>query len=176
MRKDSVMDPKDTSTSAPVSPYVGKMFYELDRSLDFKDELVALGLKIWREAKIDGSLPSREDFDPLRMPPRLLPHILLIDVIQEPKVQIRWRLVGTYITGRVGRDMTGQIWDEIYEGSVLDEMSKAPLWALEHHAPIRAVGAAPMEDKGFLTSENLFAPLSMDGETVNMLFAVSVLK
>jgi hypothetical protein len=152
------------------------MSYELDLELAFEDELVALGLSVWREAGREGDLPSRRDFDPLTMPPRLLPHILLIDVIRQAATRFRWRLVGTYITGRVGRDMTGQYWDDIYEGDVLDEMSKAPLWVLEHRQPIRAIGAAPMEDRKFLTSENLFAPLAPDGEAIDMLFAVSVLK
>ncbi len=158
-----------------VSPYVGRMSYKLDEDLLFEDELVSLGYAIWRNARAGNTLPSRSDFDPLNLPSRLLPHILLVDVVEAETVRLRWRLVGTYITERVGRDMTGRYWDEIYDIDVLNEISKAPLWVLENRRPIRAMGAAPMEDKNFLISENLFAPLSSDGENINMLLAVSVL-
>ena len=155
--------------------YIKAISYELDLDLAFKDQLLLLCLSTLQGIQGDKAMPSRQDFDPLKLPVQLLPHIMLIDASGTMPIRLRWRLVGTYITERIGRDMTGRFWDEIYEDKVLREMSKAPLWAIEHRRPIRSIGGAPTEEKEFLVSENIFAPLSTDGETVDMLFAVSVL-
>jgi len=94
--------------------------------------LLLLGLSTLQGIQGDKAMPSRQDFDPLKLPVQLLPHIMLIDASGTMPIRLRWRLVGTYITERIGRDMTGRFWDEIYEDKVLREMSKAPLWAIEH--------------------------------------------
>jgi hypothetical protein len=58
-----------------------------------KPEIVAL-FDYWRsKAPAEGTLPGRRHIDPLDVP-RLLPHIWLVDVVDEPR-RFRVRLLGT---------------------------------------------------------------------------------
>ena len=72
----------------------------------------------WLGKHCDGVPPSRADIDPLFEIPKLLPNLYLVDV--EPD-GFRFRLVGSEITKRAGRDTTGRAIDR----SLLSEESLA---------------------------------------------------
>tara|TARA_R110002167_G_scaffold244516_5_gene450021 strand:- start:232 stop:720 length:489 start_codon:yes stop_codon:yes gene_type:complete len=157
------------------SPFgIDQIEFELDPDLNVVSPLLLNGLEIWRQARGMAAMPARRDFDPVRLPLELLPHILLVDVEYLPEPRFRWRLIGTYITDMIGRDSTGRYWDEIYDANVLAAISKGPRWVLEHRRPIRSLGTAPVHGRAHRRSENLDMPLSSDGEKVDMLLVISV--
>ena len=59
----------------------------------------------WQAKHRDGRPPSRADVDPVFEIPRLLPNLFLLDVVDET---FRFRLVGSEIVQRAGRDSTGR--------------------------------------------------------------------
>lgn len=69
-------------------------------------------LAYWQSKRTDDRLPSRTDIDPIEIP-KLLPNILLIDVIGQPAYDFHYRLLGTTIVSVDGID---------YKGSLLSEM------------------------------------------------------
>lgn len=151
-----------------------RIHFTLDPELDIVSPVLGLGLQCWNDARNGAPLPARQNIDPIKLPIELLPHVLLIDVVHRPALRFRWRLIGTHITEKIGRDSTGKWWDEIYAPDVMAEIANGPLWTIEHRRPIRTLGRAPLPDRAFLRSENIDMPLSGDGTEIDMIMVVSV--
>jgi len=59
----------------------------------------------WQSKVGDRPIPDRADIDPLEMVP-WLPHLLLVEIGADRR-DVRFRLIGTWVVDRVGRDDTG---------------------------------------------------------------------
>jgi hypothetical protein len=124
----------------------------------------------WDAKRQTKLMPSRADLDPVEIP-RLLPYVILIDVMREP-LDFRYRLVGTQACFIMRRDFTGQIFSEIpgsgkesalWQGCEAVVSSKAPMyWQLPYAGP----------DRFLRNYENVLLPLSNDGVSVTMIFKV----
>ncbi len=66
---------------------------------------------LWLVKCSPGLLPSRADIDPIEMP-KLLPHIILVDVERDPW-RFRARVFGTAIVDAIGFDPTGRYLEEV---------------------------------------------------------------
>ncbi len=64
----------------------------------------------WRKKHVGGKPPARADLDPLTEIPKLVSKIFLFDVVGET---FKARLVGSEITARGNRDITGALVDEV---------------------------------------------------------------
>ena len=64
-------------------------------------------LAFWNEKRGIRPMPARHDIDPLEMKP-WLSRLMLIEVIDAGR-DFRYRLVGTDVVTRIGRDMTGKL-------------------------------------------------------------------
>lgn len=73
---------------------------------------LAAFLAYWQSKRTDQRPPLRADIDPVEIP-KLLPNVLLIDVIGQPAYDFHYRLLGTAIVSIDGVD---------YKGSLLSEM------------------------------------------------------
>jgi PAS domain len=135
------------------------------------DDVITLGLGYWRRVRGARSMPSRADIDPIAIR-HLLPYVSLVDVLSDP-LDFHCRLLGTEVE-RVshfnpqGRRFSqsrsygrgSKAWGD-YERTVL---SGRPLSApLAYDGPDRAVRDL----------RHCLMPLSADGRTVNMIFAVT---
>ena len=140
---------------------------------EIRSDALRKGLDAWQAARGQKEMPARRDLDPAGLPRSLLRHLLLIDVERTPHFRMRWRLIGTHVTSVMGRDSTGKYWDELYPPEVMQILMTGPMAAMETRRPVRTLGSAPSEERGFLQSENLDLPLSADGETVDMIMVVS---
>jgi hypothetical protein len=124
----------------------------------------------WDAKRKNKLMPSRADIDPVEMP-RLLPYIILIDVVREP-LDFRYRLIGTQACSIMRRDFTGQFFSKIpgnekesalWRGCDAVVGSKAPMyWQLPYVGP----------DRFLRDYENVLLPLSNDGVNVTMIFKV----
>lgn len=137
--------------------------------IDLKSPINRSALAYYMERKTDERLPSRADIDPVSMR-KFLARVILVDVLRDPELDFRFRLVGTYYqdfwsndpTGRTLRNCDGTgpgstIWDTL-EDTITDKMPRT--------TTIKYVG--PLKD--FYDVEDCIMPLSSDGDTVDMLF------
>ena len=129
----------------------------------------------WRgKAPKGGGLPSRQDIDPIDFP-RLLPRIALIEVLREGGLNFRYRLAGTEIVDRAGRDPTGKRFDELYEGSYLTTAIETYRRIADHGEPYLSERTFPLvAGREFLRYDRLILPLASDGRTVDMLLLLIV--
>lgn len=66
----------------------------------------------WQSKLRGRRLPDRADIDPIEIP-KLLPNLVLVDVLPGRPDCFRYRLIGTGIVRVFGRDMTGRTTDDI---------------------------------------------------------------
>ena len=146
----------------------------VDPDLRVESPMVALALETWDRLRGARTMPAPADIDAVKLPIRLLPHLLLMDLEYQPAFRLRWRLIGTHITKVVDRDMTGRYWDEIYDARAFEELTVGPLWVIEHRRPVRILGTAHYASKDYIRSESVDMPLSSDGLTVDRILTVTV--
>jgi len=127
----------------------------------------------WRSKIRSGRrFPARADIDPVEIP-RLLPSILLIDVVRDfDSVRFRLRLVGTEYVRRIGRDHTGRWLEDgrpVSEAEAIIATYKQVLatgephfWRSRLHDP----------ERQHVVYERLACPLADDGETIDVLVAM----
>jgi hypothetical protein len=114
-------------------------------------------------------LPGRQHFDP-RAIPKLLPNIWLLDVFRSP-LRLRFRLFGTNIVDYAGEDNTGKWLDERwpeYDANVFKRVidTKQPGWS---RGP-----SVLRPEKNYYELERVRLPMARDGETVDMILALTV--
>jgi len=65
-------------------------------------------------------VPLRSDFDPVALPPRVLPHIWMVDLERDPD-RFRFRLCGSHLVRVLGFDPTGRYYEEVFPGFAATE-------------------------------------------------------
>ena len=119
------------------------------------------------EAKRGGRLmPSRADMDPVELP-FVLGHLLLMDVIGPKPWRFRYRLVGSHLTHRAGRDLTGRFVDELSEADYRDSVLAWHGWVVENRVPRWGTTKRVIGSK-WLEYELLTLPLAKKGGDVDM--------
>ncbi len=152
-------------TAARLSPR------QLTSAAELRSPKLVEALAYWDSKRVAGTLPSRGTIDPLEMK-SLLDRVMLVDVEEAPR-RYRYRLVGTLVTMRTGRDVTGRYWDEIYTEEQYGVLTASLDRAVETRAPCRSTGTANYVGKTFVAVEALDLPLSSDGEAVDMILRVA---
>ena len=128
----------------------------------------------WRRKTAGGAMPRRADIDPTEIP-KLLPDVMLVDVL--PEGRYRYRLIGTENTQAQGMNATGRYLDEVLPGpeykahviALYDECvgSGRPLYS-------ECLFMAPGRRAPERHTKVLFMPLAEHGEPINMVFVVQV--
>lgn len=129
----------------------------------------------WQARRPDGGLPGRSDIDPTEFP-RLLPRVAVIAA--EPAnggYRYRYRLAGTEIVTRAGRDPTGKTFEDLYEGDYL-KSARALYDELRVSArPHFSHRVFPIGDgESFLRYDRLILPLATDHRTVDQFLLLIV--
>ena len=127
----------------------------------------------WQAISPSDNLPGRQHFDPLDVPD-LLPNIWLIDVHRNP-LRFWRRLVGSRIEEFAGRSLTkGWVGDSL-EGARHSSVHKNLAEVTETGRPSWRRGTSLIKfEKNFLELERLYLPLASDGQTVDMILAITV--
>ena len=125
-------------------------------------------LSLWRAQRElrNGALPRRQDFDPLEIGPKLLPHISIVELDGE---RLRFRLCGTGLAKAAGLDLTGGYVDELnpnkeyarYIASLYEQARSSRLPVLSESVFTGALEVS----KGH--TQRLICPLAQDGERVD---------
>lgn len=132
-------------------------------------EAVAWTLGYWR-SKARRRPPTRADVDPLEIPPAVLPHLMLTDLVG-PERRPRYRLIGGAVTAAAGLSPVGRFADEVlahppYRAYILSLYADA----LEHGGPFFAKAVHSVEGRWTRTCERLVLPLAgPDGAPATML-------
>lgn len=122
--------------------------------------------RYWQGKRGERHMPRRKDIDPLDIP-RLLPHLQLIERMDEKR--FRFRLTGTAIEDVYGYDMTGKFVDEVFPPArrIIAEQHYAlvyerrrPIFIRNRYTNIRTVE---------FVATRLILPLSENDESVSML-------
>ncbi len=131
-------------------------------------------LDYWRRQSDGKAVARRADIDPTDIP-KLLPHVMLVEVL--PSGRYRYRLIGTENAEAHGMNATGRYLDEVlpgpeYKAHVLglyDECVRSRRALYSECLFISPQLRAPERH-----TKVLFLPLSENGETVNQVFVVQV--
>lgn len=127
-------------------------------------------LDYWRRKSPPGRLPGRGDVDPMELSPRLLPHVLLLDVVPgESGPRFKFRLVGTGFVQLVGREVTGLFYDEIMSPKRGKPVLEGLRRLVETGEPVYLEGALTVPSREFIWVKRLGLPLAGDGKNVDMI-------
>ena len=138
-------------------------------SLPPKSPLPAV-LDYWLGLQNSDRIPARRDLDPTAMDSATLPHIVIIDVEEEPQRRFRYRMVGTAVGTIFGADYSGRYMDELGLGDVFARV--VTFYTLICNDPQPAQLKGSYETRSGLTFDvaRLAMPLSEDGKHIDSLF------
>jgi hypothetical protein len=106
-------------------------------SADIPDERLRDLVAYWHEQRGSNPLPGRDDVDPLDLPHKLLPNMILLDIVGSERYRrFRFRLVGTAIYTHVGRELTGLHIDEALPEPYLSYVSFTHATAADRRCPV----------------------------------------
>ncbi|WP_119303632.1 PAS domain-containing protein [Dongia deserti] len=122
--------------------------------------------RYWLKKRGNRSMPSREEIDPVEIPPQVLPGVSLIDVVPDERRYV-YRLVGTGEVEARGFDPTGK---SVMDGFLAPSKEDA-VGCYDRVVAMREPLVDPVAFKAidgrYVTEETIFLPLSDDGVTVN---------
>jgi hypothetical protein len=128
-------------------------------------------LEYWVAIHPGDRLPSRQDFDPLKVR-KALPNIVLTDVERDP-YRFRIRLMGTAVVAAMQRDFTGRYLDEVWPDAQNQLLVRHRVEVAETGLPNYRYGLSPTPFRlGFAPLERVFLPLAEDGERVDMILSM----
>lgn len=127
-------------------------------------------LAYWNSKRRGRRMPARRDLDPIEIP-RLLPRIILTDVLRDP-LDFRYRLIGTEVVAVARRDFTGSRFSELSGKGSDSVVWDNCLTVVRTKAPFsrKPPYVGPRDD--LHSGQNLLMPLSSDGQEVDMIFQV----
>jgi PAS domain len=139
------------------------------------EALVSLHLELfryWDAKRATRIMPARRDIDPCELPSAVLPHVIIIDQVDD---RFRYRLVGTAVVRDLGCDFTGSLVGRytsspIYAAAVLAIYER--VFASAH--PLFTTGEHRTASGIIQSNSRLLLPLSNDGEKVNMVIFTRV--
>ncbi|HEV2302302.1 MAG TPA: PAS domain-containing protein [Stellaceae bacterium] len=143
-------------------------------ALKITDPRLAEALAYWRRKCAGRAMPGRADIDPVEIP-KLLPHVMLVDVLGPGRY--RYRLIGTENAIEHGINATGLDLEDVLTGpdyrahvlNLYDECvaARRPLYS-------ESLFLSPQSQIVERHTKVLFMPLSEDGETVSIVFVIQV--
>ena len=133
-------------------------------------DLIEQALDYWDSKRAGRRMPARRDIEPTEIV-GLLPYVVLIDVERDP-LDFRYRLVGTGVAARFGRDHTGARFSSLMQQNKESEAWSAAARILEEKRPIVSRISYIGINRWTRYYDDLSMPLSDDDVVVNMLFGV----
>jgi hypothetical protein len=139
---------------------------------NFRDDpILGSAFAFWMEKRAGRLMPCKRDIDPVEIPPKILPNLQIIDVI-DGGARFRYRLIGTALAEAYGRDFSGQHPDEMFPKDRLRYIvgiyhticrTKAPLFSRNKYLTTKNID---------LIASRIYMPLSEDGVNVHHILGV----
>lgn len=127
----------------------------------------------WGSLRHDGGLPSRADVQPARIA-RLLPHVMLLDVVSTEPLVVRYRVHGSEMARRLGYDGTGKSMREVYQGTNWPAVEAALRRVASEAEPLSGHLRDDRRDGRMLEYDWVLLPLASDGVTVDAILGAVV--
>ncbi len=127
----------------------------------------------WNGKRGSRAMPARADIDPWELR-GCLPRLFMVDILPGT-ADYRFRLLGTEITERYGRDSTGKTLREVYglkNPQVYETILSMYATLRESRRPVLAIGTLSVIGKDFISYESLHLPLSDDDARVNIVLGL----
>jgi len=142
---------------------------------DVHSEIVRAGYAYWLAGKGERVLPRRGDFDPPIEIPRLVPSMIVIDVLHEP-LDFVYRLIGTKVRAHLMRDLTGTRMSDIEFQRPPSVIWSHHAWVVEHAAPrfMRPPYVGPHKD--FMFIESVILPCGTDARVDKLMIFVDFVR
>ena len=124
----------------------------------------------WQAKRGSRTMPGRNDISPAQLKLQL-PQILLVDVVDDGR-DFRYRLVGSRLRDFFHSEPSGQLMSETlasFGADTLNATLDAYGTAFKRRAPVRLTGAGSWFGQSTKLFDAYLAPLSDDGESVNMI-------
>jgi len=124
--------------------------------------------QLWQAKRAGRRYPARRDFDVRELAP-WIGDLELVEIVREPRLRYRFRLVGTNITAIDGSDVTGRFADEIFSPDI-DYIVSEYNEVLRTGEPCLAEGVLKPNLRGLtMIYRKLVLPLATDDNTIDML-------
>jgi hypothetical protein len=132
-------------------------------------------LLYWQGLGREGRLPGRKDLEPAKITD-ILPWMLILDVVPDgQEYRFRFRLFGTGLVERAGRELTGLWFEEAFpEDEQRAYFVEGVNRVVREKQPIGFYGHSMIEDRKHLRVVGLLLPLADDGETVDRIISVNL--
>lgn len=134
---------------------------------DVGHAVLAAVLDYWHSRRGDLAMPPRAELDPLHLPPRVWPYLVLMAVERDEGWRFRYRLIGTHVVDSLGRDSTGRYIHDVQSSDLYEDFVAGLKWTAENGKPLRSIGSASFVEKEWLSFEAVNLPLSDDGISVD---------
>ena len=129
----------------------------------------------WRTAAPSATLPNRTAIDPIRIGPRLLPWLFLMEVKRTgDSLDYRYRLVGTENANLVGRDATGMMASEIFHSAERSFMIESFDITVREALPTFWRAVVPQDRVDLVTIYRGLFPFAGENGSVDLLAGVAV--
>jgi hypothetical protein len=131
------------------------------------DNAILSGLWVYWDAKRGAqAMPRWRDIDPGEMPPRLLPHLQLVERVGG---RFRYRLTGTAIVDAYARELTGLFVDEVLPPQRREVAERHYALVYDKRQPIFVRNQYTTASSVDLVVSRIVLPLSDDGTAVSLL-------
>lgn len=125
----------------------------------------------WRARVDETGVMPRDRFNPMEIP-RLLPYVFLMDVVHDevgaPR-RFRYRLTGTFIDRRVGRQFTGFFMEDIRTGQTLQHLSDLFERCVDNRVAAYATSNLIEESSPISVFHRLVLPITVSGTRVDQM-------
>ena len=149
----------------------------ISREIDIAEGLFAefqIVLEFWNILHREGaSFPVWSDFDFLDLPVKIIPHLIIVDILQNP-YDLQYRFWGTWHNNFQSEDYTGKKVSEFqpidYQNMIMNhyrevaELAKPALYSIQ----------IPLKSGLIVNSQMLRLPMSDDGVSVNKIISVEM--
>ena len=135
------------------------------------DPVLGSVLAFWVRKRGARSMPSKRDMDPTEIPPKHLPNLQIIDVLDGGK-SFRFRLVGTALVQAYGKDYTGKLTDELLDPEITRAMHEMYETVCSTKVPLFARHKYQTSTNIDLVTKRIYMPLSDDGVEVHHILGV----
>lgn len=121
-----------------------------------------------------GGMPRRNQIDLMEMSPALMPHVFLVDVLEEGR-SFRWRLIGQHIIRHAGSDDTGLDLDISIAPAMRATIVGHYQQVVRERRPLCHRGDFPGRDLRAYRYERLLLPvLAVDGLSIDTVLGAAV--
>lgn len=124
--------------------------------------------ELWRSKRAAaGGLVLRADIDPIDIGARNLPHVAIIELLEDG--DLRYRLVGGHILEYIGYDFSGWRVSEYYRDKPDDGSPEDYHTAIAERRPMHSRANLIADGRSYVIYERLILPMSSDGIRVDRL-------